>query len=578
MSQSSLSSVVSNLVRASMGSSVSSSVVDEDLDRHVAELILKEAKQKAEKYAKEGIRAYLPQPEANVPKTNKRFLSSIIRNTDDHNKTILRAQALAAQEARMERLEQEKQERRARAEEAVEAERLRRLTGGSVSMRSRRRDREERTIRKRRERSWERRSVDDEDRSSRKAKGRAVDRVESDDRRRRHSRSPHRNEQSSHHSRRHRRDKEEPWSRSRARSVSDNGSADEDDRYRDHHHDERLAPRDSRRQKSHDRRRSMSTEGEYSNHRKRRRRSRTMSPVRSAEDEPRRESRSHRSRRHKWRRTPSPVYSEDSRTASDSRSRRHKKDTDLPEENIPDTPCLRNERSRSHSPAAEFDDTDASLIHTTVTPTAADIYKSKDERSVLAGTSNRSSPKLSQSTSPRGSSRSQREQAETGPSSSRPSPPPRCPSLSPGPPPPPTTKSKSSRHHSRSSKPAPPPPSNAPPPLPSHLPSKMDRYFEESYDPRLDVAPLSAPSIPATGLISDAEFAGWDAMLELIRQRREDKEERKRLERWGVGKDQDTDKKKKKVVEATENTVDIMAIEYKKRGAVREWDLGKEGF
>lgn len=44
-----------------MGASVPNTVPDDDLDRHVAELILKEAKQKAEKYAKEGIRAYLPQ-------------------------------------------------------------------------------------------------------------------------------------------------------------------------------------------------------------------------------------------------------------------------------------------------------------------------------------------------------------------------------------------------------------------------------------------------------------------------------------------------------------------------------------
>jgi hypothetical protein len=57
---SSLSSVVSNLVRASMGSSVSNMVTDEDLDRHVAELILKDAKKKAERYGEHGIRAYLP--------------------------------------------------------------------------------------------------------------------------------------------------------------------------------------------------------------------------------------------------------------------------------------------------------------------------------------------------------------------------------------------------------------------------------------------------------------------------------------------------------------------------------------
>ena len=59
MSKSTLSSVVSNLVRAQMGSAVSSTVQDDDLDRHVAELILKEAKQKAERYGKDGIRAYL---------------------------------------------------------------------------------------------------------------------------------------------------------------------------------------------------------------------------------------------------------------------------------------------------------------------------------------------------------------------------------------------------------------------------------------------------------------------------------------------------------------------------------------
>lgn len=105
----------------------------------------------------------------------------------------------------------------------------------------------------------------------------------------------------------------------------------------------------------------------------------------------------------------------------------------------------------------------------------------------------------------------------------------------------------------------------------------MDKYFEESYDPRLDVAPLSAPTIPATGLINDAEFAGWDAMLELIRQRREDKEEKKRLERWGIGKDKGKEAKSKSTPVASD-TVDIMSIEYKKRGAVREWDLGKEGF
>lgn len=64
MTSSSLSSVVSNLVRASMGSAVAGTVTDDDLDRHVAELILKEAKQKAERYLNDGVRAYLPDKES----------------------------------------------------------------------------------------------------------------------------------------------------------------------------------------------------------------------------------------------------------------------------------------------------------------------------------------------------------------------------------------------------------------------------------------------------------------------------------------------------------------------------------
>lgn len=113
----------------------------------------------------------------------------------------------------------------------------------------------------------------------------------------------------------------------------------------------------------------------------------------------------------------------------------------------------------------------------------------------------------------------------------------------------------------------------------------MDKYFEESYDPRLDVAPLSAPKVPATGLIDNSEFEGWDAMLELIRIRREDREEKKRMERLGISKDKVKDKKRKGVVESVGSNerwsgegVSIMEIEYKKKGSVREWDLGKEGF
>jgi hypothetical protein len=112
----------------------------------------------------------------------------------------------------------------------------------------------------------------------------------------------------------------------------------------------------------------------------------------------------------------------------------------------------------------------------------------------------------------------------------------------------------------------------------------MDRYFEESYDPRLDVAPLSVPSVPATGLINDADFEGWDAMLELIRVRREDKEEKKRLDRLGLSKEKVKVKKSVPINSSaavadrwSSEGVSILDIEYKKRGSVREWDVGKEG-
>ena len=131
----------------------------------------------------------------------------------------------------------------------------------------------------------------------------------------------------------------------------------------------------------------------------------------------------------------------------------------------------------------------------------------------------------------------------------------------------------SSRHSSPSLGPQPP----------VQLPSKMDRYFEESYDPRLDVAPLSAPKVPATGLINNAEFEGWDAMLELIRVRREDKEEKKRLDRLGLSKEKVKVKKNVSISSSaavadrwSSEGVSVLDIEYKKRGSVREWDVGKE--
>jgi hypothetical protein len=57
---STLNDAVSQLVRASMGTVISDSLSNEELDRHVAELILQEAKQKEERYEELGLRAYIP--------------------------------------------------------------------------------------------------------------------------------------------------------------------------------------------------------------------------------------------------------------------------------------------------------------------------------------------------------------------------------------------------------------------------------------------------------------------------------------------------------------------------------------
>ena len=376
---SSLSSVVSGLVRAQVGSSVPSSLQEDEVDRYVQELILKEAKQKAERYGNLGIQAYLPpyaihnsslrdwaQPThispfsrsaGNAAKTDKRFLSQIIRRTDDHNKTILKAKTQAAEEARAEREEAEKLERKRRAEEAVMAEKERRRRGESS-------------------RGWDRDWDHGKDRSRRK----------------------------------------------RRREVE----GDED------------SPRSGEKRRR--RRRSQSEEDERQNRSSRRRS--------GGEDKP------HRSSRHRT--NPDEEEGKD----KSHRSSRHSK--------------------RSH-------------------------------------------------------------------------------------------RSRSPRRRSQSPRPPSPTPSS------SALPSKMDKYFQESYDPRLDVEPLPLPTIPATGLISDAEFEGWDAMLQLIKLRRQDREDKKALERAGIP----AKRTKSGAVVADHPDVDtgtgIMSLEYKKKGTVREWDMGKEG-
>lgn len=438
-------------------------------------------------------------PDSNAPKTNKRFLSSIIRNTDDHNKTILRAQALAAQEVKREREEQEKKERRARAEEAVAAERTRRSMGASRRDSFDRWDKND-SDRKRKMRSW-----DEEEDEYPRDKGRESDLRRGHHRRSRHSERESRedDEKSSHKSTR---DKDHGSSRHRHR---DGETGEDHDRHRH-----------SSRDREHD---------HHSSHRRRHHRSRPASPKPSRrhrseplvkDDEKPRTSRKHKAsvpsndeeeRQYKKIRTSKGTHREDDEKAR-ALNGKHRGDYDTEIKPLPRSRS--GSRSGSPSPDPQPISRSDHLIHPK--------HGSSSSRTARS----RSSSVVSLSQSPSSQSRSQ-------------------------------------------------------------LPSKMDKYFEESYDPRLDVAPLlstsSIPKVPATGLIDNAEFEGWDAMLELIRARREDKEEKKRLERMGLGTKKGKDKKSKVDVGAVNDrwkggNENIMDIEYKKKGSVREWDLGKEGF
>ncbi|KAF9535714.1 hypothetical protein CPB83DRAFT_842209 [Crepidotus variabilis] len=491
---SSLSSVVSGLVRAQMGASVPSSVTNDDLDRHVAELIVKEAKKKAELYMQKGVRAYTTNSlsDSNAPRANKRFLSSIIKSTDEHNRTILKAQSDAAEEVKRERREQERQQRRLRAQEAVEARR----SGGESSRRRSRRNEEDTSEgwdrwdgrteeRKKLSRNWETWDGYDEDAGDR----------EKEERRRR-SRSRERDtEKPSRPSKRVEGDDPERSSKHRRRSTRS------------------RSPR--RRHKSLDR-------DEDSDSRRRKRR-------RVGEESYR------RSRPHTHSRSRSPAGRT---TGTDDRKSKKRRRSRSPKYALDD---LRDETSSPEPRKRSSPSTTDSVATAREAELRQHLKNSK--KAVLSDQVEISArPKASTSTSRR--------------------------SLTP-------------MTISRSPTPGPQPAAN--------LPSKMDRYFEESYDPRLDVEPLAPPQVPATGLINDAEFEGWDAMLELIRVRREDKLEKKRLERLGLlpEKDKSLKVKKKGPVEPSSaavaerwgaDAINVMDIEYSKKGSVREWDLGKEGF
>ncbi|KAG0057846.1 DNA-directed RNA polymerase I subunit rpa49 [Gryganskiella cystojenkinii] len=116
-----LSSIVSNLVRAAIGGGTGKHdhVSDQDLDEYVADMIMKSAAESRAKYDKFGLgsgpkaspaktdsvdKIQLPsgviidRAESNGLKTNKRFLSSIIKHTDEHNQALIRSEEKRASE------------------------------------------------------------------------------------------------------------------------------------------------------------------------------------------------------------------------------------------------------------------------------------------------------------------------------------------------------------------------------------------------------------------------------------------------------------------------------------------------
>ncbi|KAJ4471854.1 hypothetical protein C8J55DRAFT_154756 [Lentinula edodes] len=544
---SSLSSVVSDLVRASMGSSVAPTVTDEELDKHVRELLIRDAKKRAERYGQQGIRAYLASglSDSNAPKANKRFLSSVIRSTDEHNKTILRAQALSAEEIKRERREQEMKERRARAEEAVRAEKLRRSSSSASHRRagdSEAWDRWDGTTsdRKRKRRNWETWTGEEDEEERHRSRRRTSHRSR--------SRSLNNNKESRSNRR----------SSRRSRSRDDRASSSKIQKRRS------RSPRNSYHKSSGETHSSRRNKEKVSY----RRDSRSVSPSSSREYD--REDYSHRPSKHKKdtkdESKPKRRYalsSSDEEDAPRRRSRSLTVQSDL------GSAYAYSSSSRYHSPEPPVPSSSSTTLNR-----ESELRKKLQSKYPAQDTSHlREEERVKEdSATTRSSQRNTRSRH----------------SRSPDPKPKRRKASRSSRSSQMSISRSPTPGPEQPGPA---LPSKMDKYFDESYDPRLDVAPLSAaPKVPATGLIDSAEFEGWDTMLDLIRIRREDKAEKKRLERMGLSKDE-----VRKTMFGDLNAVgtasggsvsdrwagegvSAMDIQYNKRGAVREWDMGKESF
>ncbi|CEI89383.1 hypothetical protein RMCBS344292_03745 [Rhizopus microsporus] len=107
-SNNAVNSIVSDLMRAAAGAGARN-VSDEDIDKYVADLILKEAEEKRKKYQEVGIQAYQP---VTKPRPNTRFLLNVVKATDSHNQAVLRANERNINKLRKDRLKREEETRR----------------------------------------------------------------------------------------------------------------------------------------------------------------------------------------------------------------------------------------------------------------------------------------------------------------------------------------------------------------------------------------------------------------------------------------------------------------------------------
>ncbi|KAJ3113506.1 hypothetical protein HDU96_003329 [Phlyctochytrium bullatum] len=168
--------VVSEIVkRAAQGGS--SKLSDQEIEKYIAELILKESQESEKKYAREGVSAYLdPERRSRLPKPNTRFLASVVKSTHSHNKALLE-QLQEDARSKLKTLQKTETPERKRKSHELDTQR--------DPDRDRRRPRSEDDTRRRRDRgdnySPNRRDATEEDKSTRRGR----DTYEEDTRKRR---------------------------------------------------------------------------------------------------------------------------------------------------------------------------------------------------------------------------------------------------------------------------------------------------------------------------------------------------------------------------------------------------------